>query len=276
VIQRSQNITDKQYGFWDSIMKRKTYERELKKLQAELVALQEWAKDTGQRVVVLFEGRDAAGKGGIIKAITARVSPRVFRLVALPAPSDREKTQLYSQRYIKHMPAAGEIIIFDRSWYNRAGVESVMGFCTEEQTSSFLDTVLDFEREVVRNGIILLKYWLEVSSEEQENRFRDRVKRPEKQWKLSGMDLESRRRWYAYSRARDRMLEATDKEISPWNIVKSDDKRLAHLNCISHILENIPYEPLSSEMVSLPEPDDSDAYDDHKSLKGRRFIPEKF
>lgn len=257
-------------------MKREKYTRKLKKLQAELVAVQEWVKRTGQRIVIVFEGRDAAGKGGMIKAITARVSPRVFRVVALPAPSDREKTQMYSQRYIKHMPAAGEVIIFDRSWYNRAGVERVMGFCTEAQTERFLDTVVDFEREVVRDGIILLKYWLEVSSEEQEKRFEDRINRPEKHWKLSGMDLESRRRWYAYSRARDRMLEATDKKDSPWHIVSSDDKRRAHLNCIAHILKNIPYEPLGRLVVTLPEPDRSDAYDDRKSLTGRRFIPEKY
>ena len=257
-------------------MKRKDYEKELKKLQAELVAVQEWAKSTGQRVVILFEGRDAAGKGGTIKAITARVSPRVFRVVALPAPSDREKTQLYSQRYIRHMPAAGEIVIFDRSWYNRAGVETVMGFCTEEETQRFLDTVLDFEREVIQNGIILLKYWLEVSNKEQEKRFKDRIRRPEKQWKLSNMDLESRRRWYAYSRARDKMLEATDKKFSPWYIVQSNDKRRAHLNCISHILENIPYDPLAPAIVNLPQRDKDDAYDDDKSLKGRRFIPESF
>jgi polyphosphate kinase 2 len=253
-------------------MKRQAYEKQLKKLQAELVAVQQWTKDSGQRIVILFEGRDAAGKGGVIKAITARVSPRVFRVVALPAPSDREKTQLYSQRYIKHMPAAGEIVIFDRSWYNRAGVEKVMGFCTEDETQRFLDTVLNFERETINDGIILLKYWLEVSSEEQEKRFRDRIRRPEKQWKLSGMDLESRRQWYAYSRARDRMLEASDKKVSPWNIVQSDDKRRAHLNCISHILESIPYAPLGTTLVTLPEPDDTDAYDDRKSLKGRNFV----
>ena len=258
-------------------MKRKIYNEELKKLQVELVAVQEWAKNTGQRIVIVFEGRDAAGKGGIIKAITARVSPRVFRVVALPAPSNREKTQLYSQRYIRHMPASGEIVIFDRSWYNRAGVETVMRFCTKKQTERFLDTVLDFEREVVKDGIILLKYWLEVSSEEQEKRFQDRINRPEKHWKLSGMDLESRRRWYDYSRARDRMLEASDKKISPWYIIRSDDKRRAHLNCISHILENIPYEPLDAKSnVILPDPDDSDAYDDRKSMKGRRYIPELY
>ena len=238
--------------------------------------MQEWVKRSGARVVMVFEGRDAAGKGGMIKAITARVSPRVFRVVALPAPSDREKSQLYSQRYIRHMPASGEVVVFDRSWYNRAGVESVMGFCTDAQTERFLDTVLDFEREIVHDGIILLKYWLEVSSEEQEKRFKDRINRPEKQWKLSDMDLESRRLWYAYSRARDRMLAASDKKASPWNIVHSDDKRRAHLNCISHILDSIPYQPLGTAIVTLPDPDVSDAYDDRKSLRGRRLVPEKF
>ena len=257
-------------------MKSKIYEQELRKLQAELVAVQEWVKNSGQRVVIVFEGRDAAGKGGIIKAITARVSPRVFRVVALPAPSDREKTQLYSQRYIKHMPAAGEVVIFDRSWYNRAGVETVMGFCSKDETERFLKTVTEFEHEIVSDGIVLLKYWLEVSSQEQEKRFKDRIKRPEKQWKLSGMDLESRRKWYAYSRARDRMLEASDKKFSPWNIVPSDDKKRAHLNCISHILSSLPYEPLGTAVVTLPEPDQSDAYNDHKSLKDRRFLPEIF
>jgi len=257
-------------------MKRKHYDKELRKLQAELVAVQEWVKNSGQRIVIVFEGRDAAGKGGIIKAITARVSPRVFRVVALPAPSDREKTQMYSQRYIKQFPAAGEVVIFDRSWYNRAGVEVVMGFCSEEQTTRFLDIVPDIEHEMVKDGIILLKYWLEVSSEVQEKRFMDRIRRSDKQWKLSGMDLEARRRWFAYSRARDRMLEASDSEFSPWHIVPSDDKRRAHLNCITHLLEKIPYQPLGTKVVTLPEPDDSDAYDDRKSIKGRRFIPEQF
>jgi polyphosphate kinase 2 len=257
-------------------LKREVYDKELSRLQTELVAVQEWVKRTGQRIVIIFEGRDAAGKGGMIKRITARVSPRVFRVVALPAPSDREKTQLYAQRYIKQLPAAGEVVIFDRSWYNRAGVESVMGFCTEEQTQRFLDTVTGFERDILHDGIILLKYWLEVSSEEQEKRFRDRIKRPDKQWKLSDMDLESRRRWYAYSRARDRMLEATDKKFSPWNIVISDDKRRAHLNCISHILDQLEYEGLGTAVVTLPEPIKAEAYDDQKSLEGRRFIPEKF
>jgi polyphosphate kinase 2 len=257
-------------------MKREIYDKELKKLQIELVAVQEWVKNTGQRIVIVFEGRDAAGKGGIIKRITATVSPRVFRVIALPAPSDREKTQLYSQRYIKHMPAAGEVIIFDRSWYNRAGVESVMGFCSEEQTERFLDTVSGFEKDIIHDGIILLKYWLEVSSEEQEKRFKDRIKRPGKQWKLSSMDLESRRKWFDYSRARDRMLEASDKKYSPWNIVFSDDKKKAHLNCISHILDQLDYEALGTTVVTLPERIQNEAYDDRKSIEGRRFIPEKY
>ena len=254
----------------------KKYSKELRKLQAELVAVQEWVKNTGQRVVIVFEGRDAAGKGGIIKAITARVSPRVFRIVALPAPSDREKTQMYSQRYVKELPAAGEVVIFDRSWYNRAGVEAVMGFCTEQQTERFLKTVPLLEREMMDDGIILLKYWLEVSSKEQEKRFKARIKRPDKQWKLSNMDLEARRRWYAYSRARDKMLDATDTEESPWHIVPSDDKQLAHLNCISHILEQIPYEPLGTAIVTLPKPNEEEAYDDTEAMQDKRYIPQKY
>ena len=228
-------------------MEKKVYEKELRKLQAEMVAVQEWAKRTGQRIVIVFEGRDAAGKGGIIKAITARVSARVFRVVALPAPNDREKSQMYVQRYIKHMPAAGEVVIFDRSWYNRAGVERVMGFCSDEQADRFLKVVPGFEAEIIQDGIILLKYWLEVSSSEQEKRFKNRIKRQDKQWKLSGMDLEARRRWYDYSRARDLMMDATDTELSPWTVVPSDDKRAAHLNCLSHMLQQIP----TSRWVSL-------------------------
>ena len=254
----------------------KKYSKELRKLQAELVAVQEWVKNTGQRVVIVFEGRDAAGKGGVIKAITARVSPRVFRIVALPAPSDREKTQMYSQRYVKQLPAAGEVVIFDRSWYNRAGVEAVMGFCTKKQTERFLKTVPLLEREMMDDGIILLKYWLEVSSEEQEKRFKARIKRPDKQWKLSDMDLEARRRWYAFSRARDRMLDATDTKQSPWHIVPSDDKQLAHLNCISHLLEQIPYEPLGTAIVTLPKPNEEEAYDDIETMKDKRYIPQKY
>jgi polyphosphate kinase 2 len=257
-------------------MKDEEYLDQLRSLQAELVAVQEWVRNTGQRIVILFEGRDAAGKGGMIKAITERVSSRVFRVVALPAPSDREKTQMYSQRYIKHLPAAGEVVIFDRSWYNRAGVEKVMGFASDEEVERFLRIVPFFEREIIDDGIILLKYWLEVSSKEQEKRFKARIKTPHKQWKLSTMDLEARRRWYAYSRARDTMLEATDAEHSPWYIVRSDDKQSARLNCISHILEHLPYEPLGSAIAVLPEPDQSQAYDDAATMEGRRYIEEKF
>ena len=253
-------------------MDKKYYEKALRKLQAELVAVQEWVKNSGQRIVIVFEGRDAAGKGGIIKAITQRVSPRVFRTVALPAPSDREKSQMYLQRYVQHLPAAGEVVIFDRSWYNRAGVEPVMGYCSEEENERFLAGTPDFEREMVHDGIILLKYWLEVSNKEQEKRFMDRIRRPEKQWKLSGMDLESRRLWYDYSRARDSMLEATDTDDCPWNIVPSDDKKLAHLNCIAHILRQIPYQPLGTTIVTLPKRDKTKAYDDKKSMEGRRYV----
>ncbi|MDJ0879987.1 MAG: polyphosphate kinase 2 [Halieaceae bacterium] len=257
-------------------MKKAKYEEELKKLQVELVNLQDWVKETGQRIVVLFEGRDAAGKGGVIKAISERVSPRVFRVIALPAPSDREKTQLYSQRYMQHLPAAGEIVIFDRSWYNRAGVERVMGFASEEQVEHFLNVVPKFEEELVRDGIILLKYWLEVSNDEQEKRFKSRIKNEHKQWKLSSMDLEARRRWYDYSRARDAMLEATDTETCPWFIVRNDDKERGRLNCIKHLLSQIPYESTGTTIVKLPDRDESQAYDDAASIEGRNFIPEEY
>jgi len=257
-------------------MKKEKYEEELKKLQVQLVALQEWVKETGQRIIVIFEGRDAAGKGGVIKAITERVSPRVFRVIALPAPSNRERTQFYAQRYITQLPAAGEIVIFDRSWYNRAGVERVMGFATEEKVEHFLKTAPRFEQELVDDGIILLKYWLEVSNEEQEKRFKSRIKNEHKQWKLSPMDLEARRRWYAYSRARDAMLEATDTDSCPWHIVQNDDKERGRLNCISHLLDQIPYESMGTMMVKLPDRDESDAYDDDKPMKNRRFVPEKY
>ena len=257
-------------------MDKEEYEKELRKLQAEIVAVQQWVKNTGQRIVILFEGRDAAGKGGIIRAITERVSSRVFRIVALPAPSDREKTQMYMQRYIKHMPAAGEVVVFDRSWYNRAGVERVMGFCTEKESDDFLAVLPALEAEIIKDGIILLKYWLEVSSDEQEKRFKARINRPHKQWKLSGMDLEARRRWYDYSRARDLMLDATDTKFSPWHIVPSDDKRAAHLNCIRHMLSKIPYEPLGEKIVTLPKRDKSNAYDDKKTMKKRNYIPQKY
>jgi polyphosphate kinase 2 len=252
------------------------YQKQLRRLQSELIAVQEWVKHSGQRIVIVFEGRDAAGKGGIIKAITQRVSPRVFRTVALPAPSDREKSQMYMQRYVQHFPAGGEVVIFDRSWYNRAGVEPVMGFCSEEDTDHFLRGTPDFEREMVKDGIILLKYWLEVSNKEQEKRFKDRIRRQDKQWKLSGMDLESRRRWYDYSRARDRMLEATDTDDCPWHIVPSDNKKIAHLNCISHLLEHIPYQPLGTAIITLPKRDKTNAYDDRETMKDRRYVPESY
>src|SRR3982751_1050817 len=221
---------------------RKEYEGELHDLQLELCRLQAWVKHEGKRVIIIFEGRDAAGKGGTIKALTERVSPRVFRVAALPAPSDRQKSQMYMQRYMEHFPAAGEVTIFDRSWYNRAGVEYVMGFCSEEQHRRFLEVCPIFEKFIVANGILLFKYWLEVSSDEQERRFKARMEDPLRQWKLSPMDLPSRARWYDYSRARDMMLQATDTDIAPWYIVRSDDKKRARLNCISHLLRQIPYE----------------------------------
>jgi polyphosphate kinase 2 len=255
-------------------MKRKEYEKALRKLQVELCALQDWVKHEGLRVVVIFEGRDAAGKGGTIKAITERVSPRVFRVVALPAPSDREKAELYFQRYIAHFPTAGEIVIFDRSWYNRAGVEYVMGFCTKAQHRRFLKVCPEFELFVVDDGILLVKYWLEVSDEEQKRRFEARINDPLRQWKLSPTDLCSRSRWYEYSRARDIMFEATNTKYAPWYIVRSDDKRRARLNCIRHLLEQIPYKELPQEKAILPERSMDDAYDDLATLEGLQFVPE--
>ena len=257
-------------------MKRKKYEKELKKLQTELAILQEWVVHQGLRVIVVFEGRDAAGKGGTIKAIRERVSPRVFRLVALPAPSDREKSQLYIQRYISHFPAAGEIVIFDRSWYNRAGVEYVMDFCTQEQYQSFVENCPKVESHIVQSGIILVKFWLEVGQDEQQRRFEARIEDPLRQWKLSPMDLESYSRWYGYSKARDMMLAATDTDDAPWYIVRSDDKRRARLNCISHLLNVIPYEKAPREKIKLPKRSSKGEYDDQASLEGRRFVKEKF
>jgi len=260
----------------DEPLKRKEYEEELRALQVELCALQEWVKEHGERVIVVFEGRDAAGKGGVIKAITDRVSHRVFRVIALPAPSDREKTQLYMQRYLRHSPAAGEIVIFDRSWYNRAGVEYVLGFCSKAQHERFLKVCPEFEQYVVDDGIKLIKYWLEVSEPEQKRRFEARITDPLRQWKLSPTDLCSRSRWFDYSRARDMMLEATDTEFAPWYIVPSDDKRRARLNCISHMLSLIPYKKVSREKVKLPKRSKQGAYDDEAALKGRRFVPVKY
>ena len=258
------------------ILKRKRYEKELSRLQAELCKLQDWVKYKGLRVVVVFEGRDAAGKGGTIRAITERVNPRMFRLVALPAPSDREKTQMYMQRYIRHFPAAGEIVVFDRSWYNRAGVEHVMGFCTKEEHRRFLELCPVLEKYIVDGGIILIKYWMEVGKKEQQRRFEARINDPVRQWKLSPMDLESFRRWYEYSRARDEMLEATDTKHAPWYIIRSDDKKRARLNCISHLLSMIPYRKAPREAVKLPKRKDKDNYDDQATLKGRHFVAEEF
>jgi polyphosphate kinase len=234
-------------------MKRKEYEKALERLHGELVKLQEWVKYEGLRICVVFEGRDGAGKGGTIKAITERVSPRVFRVVALPAPSDREKSQMYVQRYLPHLPAAGEVVIFDRSWYNRAGVERVMGFCSEKTARKFLKIVPPVEKLMVDSGIILIKYWLEVSMEEQTRRLESRIDDPRKIWKLSPMDLKSYSRWYDYSRARDEMFAATDTDFAPWHVARSDDKRRARLNIISHLLDQIPYRKAPREKVKLPD-----------------------
>jgi polyphosphate kinase 2 len=233
-------------------LKRKEYEALLEPLQVELVKLQEWVKYTGARIMVLFEGRDAAGKGGIIKAITERTSPRVFRVTALPSPTEREKSQMYVQRYMAHFPAAGEVILFDRSWYNRAGVEHVMGFTPEDQVKRFLRYVPATERTIIESGIILVKYWLEVSQENQTLRFEERINDYKKIWKLSPMDLESHRRWYDYSRARDEMFAATDTPDSPWYVVDSNDQKRGRLNCISHFLSLIPYEEVPHDKVKLP------------------------
>jgi polyphosphate kinase 2 len=257
-------------------MARKDYERAIEKLQVELCLLQEWVKRKGERVIIVFEGRDAAGKGGLIKAITERVSPRIFRIVAMPAPSDRQKTQIFMQRYIEQFPAAGEIIIFDRSWYNRAGVEHVMGFCSKEDHRRFLELCAPMENQIVLDGIRLIKFWLEVGNDEQERRFKARIEDPMRQWKLSPMDLPAREKWYEYSRARDMMLEATDTRHAPWHIVRSDDKKRARLNCISHLLSLIPYEKVPAAKVKLPKRSTKKAYDDQASLKGRRFVPEKY
>src|SRR6187200_2209105 len=253
-------------------MKAKNYEKELRKLQAQLCHLQDWVKQQGHRVIIVFEGRDAAGKGGTIRALTERVSPRVFRLVALPAPSDREKSQMYLQRYMQHFPAAGEVVIFDRSWYNRAGVEYVMGFCTKEQHRDFLKICPEVEKYIVDAGIKLIKIWLEVSDKEQKIRFEARVKDPLRQWKLSPMDLPSRSKWFEYSRARDMMLDATDTKWAPWHILRSDDKKRARLNCIRHLLNVIPYKDVPREKIKLPKRSNKGAYDDKASLKGRKFI----
>ena len=255
-------------------MKTKDYEKEMLKLQGELCVLQEWVKAKGLRVIIVFEGRDAAGKGGTIKAITERVSPRIFRLVALPAPSDREKSQMYFQRYMQHFPAAGEIVIFDRSWYNRAGVEHVMGFCTQGQYERFLELAPEIEKYIVDGGVVLIKFWLEVSNKEQARRFEARIADPLRQWKLSPMDLPSRAKWYEYSRARDAMLKATDTKHAPWYIVRSDDKKRARLNCIAQLLKLVPYKKIDKPKVKLPNRSKKHAYDDEATIAKRRFVPE--
>jgi len=253
---------------------KKDYEAEIFKLQLELVKLQDWVKATNARIVIIFEGRDAAGKGGIIKRIMERVSPRIFRVVALPAPTERQKMQLHAQRYIEQLPAGGEIVIFDRSWYNRAGVEYVMGFCSKEDHRQFLRDCPAFEAFLVSQGIILLKYWLEVSEKEQHKRFLARIEDPTKRWKLSPMDLESHRRWYDYSRARDAMLAATDTQASPWYIVPSDDKKRARLNCIAHVLSSIPYEEIPYTPPKLGIRQESQGYIEPKQT--HRVIPQRW
>ena len=252
----------------------KKYDKQLAKLHVELVKLQEWVKAKGLKVCIVFEGRDGAGKGGTIKAITERVSPRVFRVIALPAPTEREKSQMYVQRYLPHMPAAGEVVIWDRSWYNRAGVERVMGFCPEEALKRFLQLTPPFEKIVVESGIILLKYWLEVSMEEQTRRLEARIDDGRKIWKLSPMDLESYGRWYDYSRARDEMFQATDTSWAPWYVVKSDDKKRARLNLITHLLGKIPYKKVPRDKVKLPDRQKAHGY--REPDYPFKFIPEKF
>nr|WP_244207986.1 polyphosphate kinase 2 [Paraburkholderia hospita] len=255
-------------------MRNDRYEEELRSLHIELVRLQQWVVQTGAKICVVFEGRDGAGKGGAIKAVTERVSPRVFRVVALPAPTDREKTQMYIQRYVPHLPAAGEIVLFDRSWYNRAGVERVMGFCTEDQVRNFLRAVPLVERAIIGSGIVLLKYWLEVSEEEQTRRLEARINDERKIWKLSPMDLRSYSRWYDYSRARDDMFAATDTEEAPWYVVRSDDKKRARLNLITHLLASIPYRSLPREKVKLPDRQTPHGY--KEPSRPIRYVPEKF
>ena len=257
-------------------MKRQKYEKELRKLQVRLCNLQRWVKEKGLRVVIVFEGRDGAGKGGTIRAITERVSPRVFRVVALPAPSEREKSQVYIQRYLQHFPAAGEVVIFDRSWYNRAGVEHVMGFCSDREHKRFLKLCPQIEKFLIEGGIILIKLWMEVSDGEQKRRFEARIDDPVRQWKLSPMDLPARTRWYDYSRARDLMLKKTDTRIAPWYIVPSDDKRTARLNTIAHVLSTIPHKKLKGAKVKLPKRSSKGAYDDRASIARRRFVAERY
>jgi polyphosphate kinase len=255
-------------------MRATRYLRELRTLQGELVAMQEWVKASGAKVCVVFEGRDTAGKGGTIKAITERVSPRVFRVVALPTPTEREKSQMYLQRYVPHLPAAGEVVIFDRSWYNRAGVERVMGFCSEEQVASFLQSVPGVEQAMVESGILLLKYWLEVGPDEQTRRLQSRIDDPRKIWKLSDLDLKSYSRWYDYSRARDEMFAETDTAWAPWYVARNDDKKRGRLDLITHLLSKVPYEPLKPRDVTLPKRQKPEAYTDPDHVP--HYVPTLF
>jgi polyphosphate kinase 2 len=269
---KSEKKADEKNGKMD----RKAYEKALRKLQVELCQLQDWVKATGARVIIVFEGRDAAGKGGTIKALTERVSPRVYRIVALPAPTDRQKSQMYMQRYVEYFPAAGEIMIFDRSWYNRAGVERVMGFVEKPRYERFLQLCPSFEYNMVESGIILIKIWLEVGKKEQEKRFAARIDDPMRQWKLSPMDVESFTRWDDYSKARDAMFKATDSKHAPWYVVRSDDKRKARLNIISHILDAIPHKKVKRAKVKLPGRPEHGRYDDQAGLKDRRLVKERY
>lgn len=256
-------------------LSKKKYEKELAKLQIELVKLQRWVTEAGLKVVVLFEGRDAAGKGGTIKRISECLNPRVCKVVALGTPSDREKTQWYFQRYVAHLPAAGEIVLFDRSWYNRAGVEKVMGFCTYDEYNEFMRSCPQFEMMIQRAGIILIKYWFSVSDREQEKRFQDRIEDPIKRWKISPMDLKAREKWVDYSRAKDDMFAATDIPESPWNVVEADDKKKARLNCISHLLENVPYENLPAKKIKLPARQKAIDYE-RPPIDTQNFVPAKY
>jgi len=256
-------------------LKKKYYEKELLRLQTELVKMQEWIRHKGMRVVIIFEGRDAAGKGGVIKSITQYLNPRSCRIVALGVPTEKEKTQWYFQRYIEHLPSAGEMVMFDRSWYNRAGVERVMGFCTEEQYWEFLSACPALERMLIHSGLILIKYWFSVSFEEQEKRFQARIDHTIKRWKLSPMDLQSRDKWLEYSKAKDEMFAYTDTKHSPWYVVQSDDKRRAHLNCISHLLSQIPYEDLTPTPIELPKRKDMKGYV-RPPITDQTFVPDKY
>ncbi len=267
---------DKKQSSKNKKLSRKSYEAEMEKLHGELVKLQYWVKEKGLRIVVVFEGRDAAGKGGVIKRITERVSPRVFRVVALPTPNEREKSQIYIQRYMNHLPAAGEVVLFDRSWYNRLGVERVMGFCSDQEYERFLGDCPDIEKFFIDEGVILIKYWFDVGMDEQARRFQGRIEDPRKIWKLSPMDLESYKRWYDYSKARDKMLDATDTKWAPWYVVEADVKRTARLNCISHFLSLIPYKKLPRDEIELGKRNMKGKYDDKTPLQRRKHIPKTY